>query len=234
MTPARTFNDLLALDVAGQIIAGKTGCALVIGAAAQPTAARLRFGLPVLTLPYPILVHSLMTERNTQLSQLSLFGWIEDNAIYEPRAEVFGLTPLNEDPVLFLRDLDLDRPPEVYAQGGTPARWLKVVGVLLALPGAEPQTLSGDEAALCALALILPAPAQLFLTALRDEVRAGKDLRHALRAHRRGADAALMATCDGWRVLARAAQFALCDASAESIAVCARSLPLDAPRKWTL
>jgi hypothetical protein len=234
MTPALTFNDLLALDVTCQIIAGKTGCAVVIGAAAQPTAARLCFGLPVLTLPYPILVHSLMTERNTQLSQLSLFGWIEDNAIYEPRAEVFGLTPLNEDPVLFLRDLDLDRAPEVYTQIGTLAGWLKVVGVLLAQPGAEPQTLNGDQAALRALALLLPAPAQPFLAALRNEVRAGKDLRHVLRAHRRGADAALMAICDGWRVLSRAARFSLCDASVESIAVCARSLPLDAPRKWVL
>src|SRR6266508_3786650 len=121
------FTDLLSLDIACEMLRGKTACLLLIGDAASEVAdqwagpaevqrasgqVRVLFGLPVLTLPYPILVNSLMTEHNTRLDRLSLFGWIEDNAILEPRAEVFGLTPMAEDPVLFLRDLDLDRPPE--------------------------------------------------------------------------------------------------------------------------
>src|SRR5689334_9188213 len=109
------FNDLLSLSVNAESLASRTACLLVIGdgAAARGIATelagasafrhdsgsvRVLFGLPVLTLPYPILVNSLMTEHNTRFDQLSLFGWIEDNAILEPRAEVFGLTPLGEDP----------------------------------------------------------------------------------------------------------------------------------------
>jgi hypothetical protein len=233
MPPSLTFDDLLALDVTCQMISGTTGCCLVIGAVEQPVTVRLRFGLPVLTLPYPILVNSLMTERNTRLSQLSLFGWIEDNAILEPRAEVFGLTPLRDDPVLFLRDLDLDRPPEAYAQAPQPVGWLKVVAVLLAQQGTvEPQLISGDTAALRALQIVLPVSAQALLTTLRNEVQSGKDLRHVLRAQRRNADPALMAICDGWRVLSRAVQIAVCDASADSIETNVRGLPLDLPRKW--
>src|SRR6266542_778385 len=117
------FSDLLSLPVSAEVVASRTACLLIIGdgATARGLAdelagasafrresgnVRVLFGLPVLTLPYPILVNSLMTEHNTRFDQLSLFGWIEDNAILEPRAEVFGLTPLAEDPELFLRDLD--------------------------------------------------------------------------------------------------------------------------------
>ena len=134
-----------------------------------------------------------------------------------------------------MRDLDLDRPPEAYVQALQPGGWLKVVSVLLAQQGTvEMQSLSGDTAALRALQMVLPASAQSLLTSLRDEVQAGKDLRHVLRAQRRTADPALMAVCDGWRVLSRAAQLAVCDATAESIAAYMRDLPLDAPRKWAV
>ncbi len=102
-----TFDDLLSLEVDCEIVASDTAALLLLGDGAGdlagalcqagdaspapllvpvPSPAALYFGLPILTAPFPILVHSLMTERNTQLSQLSLFGWIEDNAILEPRA----------------------------------------------------------------------------------------------------------------------------------------------------
>ena len=189
---------------------------------------RVMFGLPVLTMPYPVLVNSLMTERNTQLSQLSLFGWIEDNGILEPRAEVLGLTPLAEDPVLFLRDIDLDRPPEAYLQP-RPGAWLRVAGVAIACNDymADPVLLEGADAALSALEVLLPPAALELVKALRAETDAGAPLHHALRQHRRTTPAEVMTVCDGWRVLSRAARFALAGPAALNV-----PFRLDAPRKW--
>ncbi|HEY3343032.1 MAG TPA: hypothetical protein VGK81_13475 [Anaerolineae bacterium] len=237
------FSDLLSLNVSCEMLSGSTGCLLLIGDGAAalanqwPNSSRLQrtsgalrvlFGLPVLTLPYPVLVNSLMTEHNTRLDQLSLFGWIEDNGIMEPRAEVLGLTPLAEDPLLFLRDLDLDRPLQAYVQP-RPGEWLRVVGVIIASTDyvAEPALLEGADAALSAIRVVLPADAQGLLKALRIEVDAGMSLHHALRIHRRTTSAALMAQCDGWRVLARAARFVLAGPLARDI-----PFRLDAPRTW--
>jgi hypothetical protein len=237
------FSDLLALNVPCEMVCGPTACLLLIGAGANALAdqwpnspalqrtsgvARVLFGLPVLTMPYPVLVNSLMTEHNTCLNQLSLFGWIEDNGILEPRAEVLGLTPLAEDPVLFLRDLDLDRPPEAYIQP-KPGAWLRVAGVVIACPDylSEPALLEGTDAVLSALAVMLPAEAQGLVKALRIETEAGASLHHALRIHRRTTSPEIMAQCDGWRVLARAARFVLAGPVAVDI-----PFRLDAPRKW--
>lgn len=237
------FSDLLALNVPCEILSSPTGCLLLIGDSAGALAdqwpsppalehasgmARVLFGLPVLTMPYPVLVNSLMTEHNTRLDQLSLFGWVEDNGILEPRAEVLGLTPLAEDPVLFLRDLDLDRPPEAYLQP-KPGAWLRVAGVVIACQSyrAEPALLEGAQAALSALSVVLPAEAQGLLKALRIETEAGTPLHHALRLHRRTTSPEIMAQCDGWRVLARAARFVLAGPTAVNI-----PFRLDVPRKW--
>ena len=244
------FTDLLTLEVKCEVVAGQSACLLVIGEAAATLADQLAaaaattgpgrehgthrvyFGLPVLTLPYPILVHSLMTERNTPLGQLSLFGWIEDNAILEPRAEIFGLTPLGEDPVLFVRDLDLDRPPECCIQAGSSFK--RVAGVVIARPGAagESVTLAGDDGALSALEVTLPPESRPFVAGLRAEVAAGRDLRQVLRACRRATDPALMALCDGWRVLGRAARFVLAGAGPFTAEQSAAMTRLDAPRRW--
>jgi hypothetical protein len=237
------FSDLLSLNVACETLSGPTACVLVIGNGAGALAdqwqnastlqrssgeVRVMFGLPVLTMPYPVLVNSLMTERNTQLSQLSLFGWIEDNGILEPRAEVLGLTPLAEDPVLFLRDIDLDRPPEAYLQP-RPSVWLRVAGVAIACNDymADPLLLEGPQAALSALEVTLPADAQGLVKALRAETDAGTSLHHALRLHRRTTSVEVMAVCDGWRVLSRAARFALAGPAALNV-----PFRLDSPRKW--
>jgi hypothetical protein len=168
----------------------------------QPTA--IYFGLSILTAPLPLLVGALMTERNTEMRQLSLFTWIEDNAIMEPRAEIFGLTPFGEQPILFLRDLDLDRPPHAYV---LPSReWQRVAGVLLVNEAAPEQTheLNGDAAELALIAAGLPRDAADFVNGIRAEVARGVSVKAALRARRRSTDAKLMSLCDGMRVLARA------------------------------
>ena len=247
------FTDLLALTLPSlcQAICGATGCLLIIGDAATAFAdhisdapglirthgpARILFGLPILTLPYPVLVNSLMTERNTRLDQLSLFGWIEDNAILEPRAEVFGLTPLGDDPVLFIRDLDLDRAPECYLQMDASGSIRRVAGVIIA--GADhtgaPATLSPIDGTLTALAWVFSGHdgAQALLTQIRTDVAASKDLRHILRARRRGADPATMATCDGWRVLARTCRFMQAAPISDHTAQIMQGLRLDALRRW--
>ncbi|MCL4507800.1 MAG: hypothetical protein M1434_03540 [Chloroflexi bacterium] len=244
------FTDLLSLPVTGEMVAGRTACLLAIGDGANPCAAQLAatsagdlahssgemsvyFGLPVLTLPYPILVNSLMSERNTRFDQLSLFGWLEDNAILEPRAEIVGLTPLAEDPVLFVRDLDLDRPPECYVMA-RPARWLRVAGVVIARRdhAGAPAMLNPADGALSALEVSLPASLQPLAASLRAEVASGGELRLVLRARRRGTDPAIMALCDGWRVLARAARFMLSGPAWDAPEQARRLFRLDAPRRW--
>lgn len=250
-----TFNDLLSLEVDCHIVASDTAALLLLGETAGdlagalcqvggapslarlPAPATLYFGLPILTAPFPILVQSLMTERNTQLSQLSLFGWIEENGILEPRAEIIGLTPPGEQPVLFLRDLDLDRPPEVWLRAGQPARWLRVSGVALLDPthAGAPLPLSGDEAALAALERVLPPDASRLIAGLRADVAGGVALRVALRQRRKTTDPALMRVCDGWRVLSRAARFARLNPAREpGIArdQMGQSFRLSLPRAW--
>lgn len=222
-----TFDDLLRLETPAEVVAGPSVCALVIGDAAEDGAkalaekrgmarigsvARVVFGLPLHTAPHPILIASLNTERGARFSQLSLFGWIEDHFIDEPRAEVFGLTPYGEAPLAFLRDFDLDRPPEAYLAlpnpppGAGPERMFRRVGaVVIAAAGAAAETLEGDQAALAALEAVLPAATGAFLDALRADVAGGLALRQALRAYRKTTDPGIMAQCDGWRVLTRAA-----------------------------
>ena len=220
-----TFDDLLHLDTPAEVVAGPAVCALVIGDRAADaarsleasagmqrigSAARIVFGLPIHTAPYPVLIHSMNTERGTRLDQLLLFGWIEDHFIDEPRAEVFGLTPYGEAPVVFLRDFDLDRPPEAYVvlpyppPSGGPERIFRRVGTIVLASGAVPA--GEDAAALAALEAVLPASGQAFLEGLRADIARGLPLRQVLRSRRKTADPALMAQCDGWRVLTRAAK----------------------------
>jgi hypothetical protein len=217
----QSFDELLSLDVPCHLASTSDSALLLIGDAAAelaPTLAtrskvtveqgaqRLMFGLPFYTAPYPLLVAALVTEKNTVFNALSLFGWIEDNFITEPRAEVFGLTPYGEQPVMFVRDFDLDRPIEAWLQSGQPVRWLRVSGIAIASARhmAGTQTLKGDAAAVVALESALPADAQDFVERLRLDVARGVTLRAALRARRKFNDAQLMTVCDGWRVLANA------------------------------
>jgi hypothetical protein len=121
---------------------------------------------------------------------------------------VIGLTPYGEQPVMFLRDFDMDRPVELWAQTGQPTRWVRIAGVAIASldSAATYQTLTSDDGALQALQEALPADAQEFAESLRLEAArsAGTPLKTLLRARRKLADAALMAQADGWRVIAQA------------------------------
>ena len=262
-----TFSDLLGLDVTAPAVVvtneagSSTQGALVIlatDAAAQASAnvladrlmsalglvrlaapVRILFGYSILTAPFPLLAGALMTERNTLFDKLSLFAWVEDNAILEPRAEIFGLTPFGEQPVLYLRDLDLDRPVEAWIATEQPTRWLRVAGVLLvdsAYRGSA-TAYRADDGALVALQAILPPDTQGFVSGLAHEVAAGQSLRVALRRRRKQTDLPLMQICDGWRVLAQAAQFVrIMGPSADSPegtdGAIADVLRVAAPRKW--
>jgi hypothetical protein len=195
---------------------------------------RLLFGLPILTAPFPLFVGGLMTERNAPLEQLSLFGWIEDHYLEQPRAEVFGLTPFAEQPVLFLRDFDMDRPVEAWFQTPQPARWVCAAGVAIATARAsgEPQELTGDQAALAALEHVLPPDAQPFVEGLGLDVARGQSLRAALRQRRKTTDESLMAICDGWRILARAAPFRRFDPTPERRDTVDGVLRLAPEKRW--
>lgn len=165
------------------------------------------FGLSILTAPFPLFVGAVMTERNTLLDQMSAFAWIEDNYIEQPRAEVFGLTPFGEQPVLFMRDFDMDRPVEAWLQAPQPLGWVRVVGAAVASSrhAVEAQSLPPDEAALALMALDLPTDAQPFVESLAMDVAHGVPLKAALRQRRKTTDPALMRVCDGWRVFSRSA-----------------------------
>jgi hypothetical protein len=244
-----SFNDLLSLEVKGQLVASSQAVLLVIGDGATALAdklcaksnlssignsANVLFGFSIMTAPFPLLVGRLMTERNTLFDKLSLFGWVEDNAILEPRAEVLGLTPFGEQPILFLRDLDLDRPVEAWIQTQQPARWLRVAGVALAdsAYAGDSQTLSGDAGALAVLSRTLPADARPFLLGLANEVAQGKTLRAALRARRKTTDDALMHLCDGWRILAHATKIIRVNPAGDVDMQMAEPVLLEPVRKW--
>ncbi len=215
------FDDALGLTVDCEHVTSDGATLLILGDRAAALAqslsqgralgrqtgpARLLFGLPFYTAPYPVFVGALSTEKNTVFDTLALFGWIEDNAIYEPRAEVFGITPLRERPIMFLRDFDLDRPVEIWMQAPAPAGWLRIAGAVVASAryASEPQALTGEDAALIALEHAAPAGALPLIEALRMDVARGTPLKAALRARRRGENAANMALCDGWRVISQA------------------------------
>ena len=109
------------------------------------------FGLPLLTEPYTLVLNSLYTERNTQIRTLSAYGWIDENAIYEPRAELVGITSIGTQPVTFLRDLDLDLPPVAYVQSSqNPNTFIRLNEVLIVQPEhiGPPLVLEGQAAAL--------------------------------------------------------------------------------------
>lgn len=217
-----SFDQLLHLD-ARCVLATAPGAALLIfgdcaDALAQQLSAhqkivcartrvRVLFGLSILTAPFPLFVGAVMTERNTLLDQMSAFAWIEDNYIEQPRAEVFGLTPFGEQPVLFMRDFDMDRPVEAWLQAPQPLGWVRVVGAAVASSrhAAEAQSLPPDEAALALMALDLPTDAQPFVESLAMDVAHGVPLKAALRQRRKTTDPALMRVCDGWRVFSRSA-----------------------------
>ncbi len=217
MMPAN-FDALLGLPVNGALVHNLRGAALLVlgdqadalavslcatGQALVPGPHTIRFGLPVYASPTPLLVRALMTERNTTFESLALFGWIEDTFVTEPRAEVLGLTLSGEQPVMFLRDFDLDRPVEGYVRA---ARWLRLAGVAIASSEHHglPQRPPAEEAALIALAHALPPDARPFAESLRLEHSRGAALKALLRARRKMTDPALMAQADGWRVLAAA------------------------------
>lgn len=162
------------------------------------------FGLPLLTEPYTLVLNSLYTERNTQIRTLSAYGWIDENAIYEPRAELVGITSIGTQPVTFLRDLDLDLPPVAYVQSNqNPNTFIRLNEVLIVQREhvGPPLVLEGQAAALAGICAVSP-PA--FGAMLRAELARGLSLRAALKPHRRSLDPALLALADGWAVLARA------------------------------
>lgn len=244
----KKFDELLSLDIECVSVQSDNAALVVIGDArqifAQQLAAskkfsrvestiRVHFGLPILTALFPLLVGALMTEKNTLFDQLSLFAWIEDNYIYEPRAEVFGLTPFGEQPILFLRDFDLDRETEAWTQTQQPARWLHIVGVAVASSryAGMTQTLEKNDAPLVALEHILPDDAREFVDSLRMDVARGANLKTTLRALRKSADSKLLNLCDGWRVLSTCVPFVRLNPNESGDAPLTEKLQLEA-RKW--
>ncbi len=244
----KSFDELLHLDVACVVAIAGDAAVLVIGdraddlgkqlratgAVVQDMNVRVLFGLSILTAPFPLFVGSVMTERNTTLDKLALFGWIEDNYIEQPRAEVFGLTPFAEQPVMFLRDFDMDRPIEAWFQTAQPARWVRVAGVAVATSrtSSDVQLLTGDEAALVVMEAALPADAQSLVTAMRIEHARGQSLRKVLRQLRQSADANVMRVLDGWRVLALAAQVMRVNPSPDHETRMADVIKIASPKRW--
>ncbi|MCW1969359.1 MAG: hypothetical protein KIH69_014700 [Anaerolineae bacterium] len=162
------------------------------------------FGLPLLTEPYTLILNSLYTERNTQIRTLSAYGWIDENAIYEPRAELIGITSIGTQPVTFLRDLDLDLLPVAYVSSSQePSTLIRLNRVLIVQPDhfGPPVEIAGQSAALAGICAVAPPD---FSAMLKAALAQGLSLRAALKPHRRTLDPALLALADGWAILARA------------------------------
>jgi hypothetical protein len=161
------------------------------------------FGLSLLTEPYPLLLSSVFTERNTQIKSLAAFSWVEENAIFEPRAELMGLTPFGKQPIVFLRDVDLDAPPQAYIpspRGIADSLWM--VGGVIIMGNFDHRVivLKGDSAALTGIAIAHPA----FAEELRMADLGADSLRSLLKTRRRATDPELTKFADGWLTLAKA------------------------------
>ena len=245
----KSFDQLLHLDARCVLATAQHAALMIFGDRAEalahqlsetgriacaPAAVRVLFGLPILTAPFPLFVGAVMTERNTLLNQMSVFAWIEDNVIEQPRAEVFGLTPFGEQPVLFVRDFDMDRPVEAWLQMAQPAGWVRVVGATIASShySGERQLLPPDEAALALMRLNLPHDAQPFVEALASDVARGVSLKAALRQRRKTTDPELLHACDGWRVLSRAASLIRLNPTAGRDGQVDEVFKLAPPKRW--
>ncbi len=245
----KSFDQLLHLEVRCALATAQHAALLIFGDRADALArqlsekgkirctsavVRVLFGLPILTAPFPLFVGAVMTERNTILDQMSAFAWIEDNAIEQPRAEVFGLTPFGEQPVLFVRDFDMDRPVEAWLQTAQPMGWARVVGAAIAASGhaGEARPLPPDEAALALMSLDLPADAQPLVASLAEDVSRGIALKAALRQRRKTTDPGLMRVCDGWRVFSRAASTVRLNPLPDQSGRVEDALWLAPPRRW--
>lgn len=244
----KSFDELQHLDVSCTTVFAGDAALFIVGDRADALAGQLRatsaavhdidarvlFGLPIQTAPFPLFVGRVMTERNTILAQSSVFAWIEDSYIEQPRAEVFGLTPFAEQPILFLRDFDMDRPIEAWFQMAQPSRWVQVAGVVIASSraSADLQALKGDDAALAAMQAVLPADVQPVIDALRLGVASGERLKSLLRKLRKSADASLMRVLDGWRVLAQATQVVRLNPSPDQDTRVVDALKLAPPKRW--
>lgn len=177
---------------------------------------RILFGLPAHSLAHPVLIKRVIAERGTELNALSLFSWLEDQFMVEPRAEIFGVTPFGEEPFLFLRDIDLDRPPQCCVVN-EPAAAASSGHPLLLLAGFiwvdgrvdhGVHTVVQDEAALSGLALTLPEHLGPIVENLRIEVAAGFGLRQVMKRLRKQLHPDLAHFVDGWRVLSCAVPLA--------------------------
>jgi len=245
----KSFDQLLYLDAHCVLATTQHAALLIFGDRAEvlarqlsqtgqiacaPSTVRVLFGLPILTAPFPLFVGAVMTERNTLLNQMSVFAWIEDNVIEQPRAEVFGLTPFGEQPVLFVRDFDMDRPVEAWLQTAQPTGWVRVVSTAVASSqhSGERQLLPPDEAALELMRLNLPQDAQPFVEALALDLARGTSLKAALRQRRKTTDPALLHVCDGWRVLSRAASLVRLNPTSGQDGRVDEVFRLAPPRRW--
>lgn len=219
------FTDLLQLPIPCGLITGSAGAILVMGdqrgqitlpgkETRRNAVARVFFGLGLHHSPTPLLMHSLITERGTTLNDFSLFAWIEENFMAQPRADIVGLMMNGVQPLFFLRDLDLDVPPEAYIREGE--TWLRVRGVVLAEQGsAASQSLSKGERSdplITALRLALPDHQKL-VDDLQPEAKDNASLRAAIRARRKTHPPEVLRVCDAWRVLAQAAPLLAVDPS---------------------
>jgi hypothetical protein len=215
------MTELLRLPLRCSLLSRESASLAVIGDQSLKLAERLaadgrlmhdvaeidvHFGLPYFTAPTPLLMRAITTEKGTMFSSLALFGWIEDNYIYEPRAEVFGQTLFGEEPIMFLRDFDWDRPIEAWFNAPGSGAWARIAGVVIASSRASAGTqhVRGDDGALAALEQIFPGSAQPFIDDLALDFARGGKLKALLRARRKTTDAVIMALCDGWRVLMHA------------------------------
>lgn len=212
------FTDLLQLPIPCDLITGKSGALLVMGDrrgaveirgkdTQRNAVASVFFGLALHHSPTPLLMHSLITERGTTFNDFSLFSWIEENFMAQPRADVVGLMMNGLRPLFFLRDLDLDVPPEAYIREGE--KWARVRGVVIAKGSDRSQW---SDPLIAALRLALPNEQKL-VDELQAEAKDNASLRAAIRARRKAHPPEVMRVCDAWRVLAQAAPLLAVDPS---------------------
>lgn len=133
--------------IRGEFVTDRDTTALIFNLSCGP--AFLRFALTEQDADRLILPDLLLDDWGHEINTLKLYGWIRDNGLLFPRAEVFGFDLQGGDRQYFLRDLDLMARYPCFGYTGPDSPLsdgLRIDHVVLIGPQeVEPESLSAPE-----------------------------------------------------------------------------------------
>lgn len=101
--------------VHGELVPFEDGLALRLDSHDEAKTVYLAYALITQGPELRILPSMLLDDWGTEIGELRLYQWIEENGLRFPRAEVFGKDPSGSSVQYFVRDLELFGKYPVYA-----------------------------------------------------------------------------------------------------------------------